>query len=70
MFSDFKKIHLTKLSLTPFPNLPLQSWVYINRELKDAFETDFTESPPCVVCEAGPTFETKTEDGPVEQPVS
>ncbi|XP_053487489.1 interleukin 2 receptor, gamma b [Ictalurus furcatus] len=48
----------------------VESWVYINRELKDAFETDFTESPPCVVCEAGPTFETKTEDGPVEQPVS
>ncbi|MCI4379996.1 hypothetical protein PGIGA_G00234850 [Pangasianodon gigas] len=47
----------------------VESWVYISRELKDAFEPDYTESP-CVVCEPSPTSETKTKDGPTEQPVS
>lgn len=48
-------------------NFSPQSWVYISRELKDAFEPDYTESP-CVVCEPSPTFEIV--EGPVKQPIS
>lgn len=46
----------------------VESWVYISRELKDAFEPDYTEAP-CVVCDPSPTSEAKTEAGPKEQPV-
>ncbi|KAM9470705.1 interleukin 2 receptor, gamma b [Clarias gariepinus] len=47
----------------------VESWVYISRELKEAFEPDYTESP-CVVCEPSPTLKTKTADAPMKQPAS
>ncbi|KAG7329208.1 hypothetical protein KOW79_007382 [Hemibagrus wyckioides] len=47
----------------------VESWVYISKDLKDAFEPDYTESP-CVVCDPSPTSETKTEAGPTEQSIS
>ncbi|XP_060783815.1 interleukin 2 receptor, gamma b [Neoarius graeffei] len=75
-----ERIKVVFVPVTPDPSKSLQdlfkkhngnveSWVYISRELKDAFETDYTETP-CVVCESSPTLETKTVDGPMEQPVS
>ncbi|KAF7707342.1 interleukin 2 receptor, gamma b [Silurus meridionalis] len=69
-----------RVSVAPDPTKSLQdlfkkyngnveSWVYISRELKDAFDPDYTESP-CVVSEPSLTLETKTKDVPMEQPVS
>ncbi|XP_062857032.1 interleukin 2 receptor, gamma b [Trichomycterus rosablanca] len=73
-------IHVVLLPVVPDPSKNLQdlfhkyngnveSWVHISRELKEAFEPDYTESP-CVVYEPDHTLENKSAEGPVEQPQS
>ncbi|KAL7885841.1 hypothetical protein AOLI_G00061360 [Acnodon oligacanthus] len=44
----------------------VESWVYVSRELQEAFHTDYAESP-CVVCEPSPILKSKECDKPVQQ---
>ncbi|GAA6096488.1 interleukin 2 receptor, gamma b isoform X1 [Tachysurus ichikawai] len=77
-FSERIKVVLVPVAPDPSKSLQdlfkkhkgnVESWVYISKELKDAFESDYTESP-CVVCDPSSTSETNAEAGPMEQPVS
>lgn len=34
-----------------------QSWIHISKELKEAFQPDYTE-PSCDVCEVSPSYDT------------
>ncbi|XP_073676640.1 interleukin 2 receptor, gamma b [Garra rufa] len=75
-YCERKKI--TLLSVVPDPSKNLQdlfhkhdgnveSWVHISRELKEAFEPDYTE-PSCDVCEVMPSCDTSPT--PVASPAS
>ncbi|XP_066505791.1 interleukin 2 receptor, gamma b isoform X2 [Hoplias malabaricus] len=44
----------------------VESWVYVSRELKEAFEPDYTESS-CLVYESTPTLKAIECDGPSQQ---
>ncbi|XP_026868843.2 interleukin 2 receptor, gamma b [Electrophorus electricus] len=76
----YERIRVVLLHVVPDPSKNLQnlfqkyngnveSWVHVSRELKEAFDPDYTDAP-CVVCDPNDTPEPPGRDGPAEQPSS